>query len=75
MSNDALTAQMLEWVGHCRSYNDAAEAWKTSCPRLTIWEDAFGEGLVERLPGQHAEDARIMVTEKGRQFLGEWRSR
>lgn len=43
----ALTLQLLEWIGERpRSYAETLEAWKTSCPRLTIWEDAVAEGLV-----------------------------
>jgi hypothetical protein len=43
----ALTLQMLEWIGERpRSYTETLEAWKTSCPRLTIWDDAISDGLV-----------------------------
>ena len=46
-STSALTRQMLEWIDERpRSYAETLEAWKTSCPRLTIWEDALSEGLV-----------------------------
>lgn len=39
--------QMLEWIGERpRSYAETLEAWKTSCPRLTIWEDAVADGFV-----------------------------
>jgi len=38
---------MLEWIDERpRSYAETLEAWKTSCPHLTIWEDALSEGLV-----------------------------
>jgi hypothetical protein len=56
MSNDALTTQLLEWVGNKpRNYSETMEAWRTSCPRLTIFEDALSEGLLERVPGLHEE--------------------
>ena len=43
----ALTLQMLEWLAERpRTYGETLEAWKTSCPRLTIWEDAVADGLV-----------------------------
>jgi hypothetical protein len=29
-----------------RTYEEAMEAWRTSCPRLTVWEDANERGLV-----------------------------
>ena len=42
----ALTQQFLAWVEEApRSYADA-EAWRRSCPHLSIWEDAISDGLV-----------------------------
>jgi hypothetical protein len=29
-----------------RPYAQVIEAWRTSCPRLTVWEDAVEAGLV-----------------------------
>jgi hypothetical protein len=49
----ALTVQLLEWVGErTRSYPETLEAWKSSCPRLTIWEDAVADGLVRVARGR-----------------------
>jgi hypothetical protein len=43
----ALTLSFLAWVAERpRSYGDAMDAWRTSCPRLSIWEDAISDGLV-----------------------------
>lgn len=43
-----LTLQFLDWLAAApRSYADVMEAWRTSCPRLSIWEDAVEDGLVE----------------------------
>jgi hypothetical protein len=51
----ALTVQLLEWVGaRPRSYPETLDAWKSSCPRLTIWEDAVADGLV-RVAGGRVE--------------------
>ena len=50
-----LTLDFLAWLAaEPRDYADVMEAWRTSCPRLTIWEDAIDAGLVARLhvPGQ-----------------------
>jgi hypothetical protein len=45
----ALVLDLLEWLAAGpRPYAEAMEAWRTSCPRLTIWEDAVDEGLVVR---------------------------
>jgi hypothetical protein len=60
----ALTWQMLEWIGERpRSYAETLEAWKTSCPRLTIWEDAITGGLVR------VERGAVVLTPIGRERL------
>ena len=48
-----------------KPYAEVMEAWRTSCPRLTIWEDAVDEGLVARrvLEGQGVV---VELTARGR---------
>jgi hypothetical protein len=47
-ASDLLMIQFLRWVAERpRTYADVMEAWRTSCPRLAIWEDAQADGLVE----------------------------
>ena len=42
-----LTIQFLEWLSERpRTYGETMDAWRTSCPRLSIWEDALSAGLV-----------------------------
>ena len=42
-----LTRQFLEWLSERpRTYGETMDAWRTSCPRLSIWEDALSAGLV-----------------------------
>jgi hypothetical protein len=42
-----LILDLLEWIGpNPRPYAETLEAWRTSCPRLPIWEDANDLGLV-----------------------------
>jgi hypothetical protein len=46
---EALILDLVEWVAkEPRPYADVMDAWRTSCPRLTVWEDAVDRGLVER---------------------------
>jgi hypothetical protein len=72
MANDALTMQLLQWIGtRPREYQETIDAWRTSCPRLTIWEDALSDGLIERLPGARLCEAQVRVTEKGRRYFSE----
>ncbi|MBT4488836.1 MAG: hypothetical protein HOK30_17585 [Rhodospirillaceae bacterium] len=47
--SDALLLDFVEWIAaKPRPYDDVMAAWRTSCPRLTIWEDAVGQNLVKR---------------------------
>ena len=40
---------LVEWVARePRAYTELIDAWRTSCPRLTVWEDAVDRGLVSR---------------------------
>jgi hypothetical protein len=44
-----LTLDFLGWLDRGpRPYAEVMDAWRTSCPRLTVWEDALDAGLVER---------------------------
>ena len=52
----SLTLQFLAWVAHRpRSYAETMDAWRTSCPRFTIWEDALGDGLVQVESGRSGQ--------------------
>ena len=65
---DPLVRDLVEWVEvEPRCYADVMEAWRTSCPRLTVWEDAVERGYVTR----RASDAGVMIiaTDTGREFL------
>jgi hypothetical protein len=55
---------MLEWLDEQpRSYSETLDAWKTSCPRLSIWEDALADRLI-RIQSGH-----VHVTPAGRALL------
>lgn len=46
---DRLILDLLEWIGpRPRPYAEVIEAWRTSCPRLPVWEEANERGLVEQ---------------------------
>jgi hypothetical protein len=61
-----LTIQFLEWVAAApRCYPEVMEAWRTSCPRLSIWEDATANGLVELAGGR----GLVSLTSRGRALL------
>jgi hypothetical protein len=44
---EVLVLDLLEWLAHReRSYQETMDAWRTSCPKLPVWEDATDRGLV-----------------------------
>lgn len=64
-----LTQQFLAWVDEAeRSYADA-EAWRRSCPHLSVWEDAISDGLVRFENGRSMSRSRLVLTARGRKRL------
>ncbi|MGD0909105.1 MAG: hypothetical protein ABSA96_16105 [Candidatus Acidiferrales bacterium] len=44
---ESLILDLLEWLAiRSRSYDEVMNAWRTSCPRLPVWEDANDRGLL-----------------------------
>lgn len=49
IKTDPLLRDLVQWVSRGpRPYAEVMDAWRTHCPRLTIWEDAVEHGLVTR---------------------------
>lgn len=72
-SVDALILDLLEWIGpKSRAYAEVMEAWRTSCPRLPVWEEANARGFVDRRHEQ-GKAAMVTVTASGTAFLCEHR--
>jgi hypothetical protein len=80
-ATDALVLDLVEWIARePRLYSEVIETWRTSCPRLTIWEDAVDRGYVARqaVAGQNVvsqgvagQGVLIAITEGGAKFLRE----
>ena len=46
-SIESLLHDLLEWISRKdRTYAEVMDAWRTSCPRFPIWEEASDRGLV-----------------------------
>jgi hypothetical protein len=70
---DSLVFDLVEWVAkQPRAYAEMLDAWRTSCPRLTVWEDAIERGLVMRKPVA-GQGTIVVVTDAGRRSLHECR--
>ena len=67
---EALIVDLLLWLEmRERTYDETMSAWRTSCPKLPVWEDANDRGLIVM------EQGIVRVTEKGRALLSKIRSR
>jgi hypothetical protein len=68
-ATDPLVLDLVEWIARePRLYSEVIETWRTSCPRLTIWEDAVDRGFVTRETIAGA-GLRVAVTADGEKFL------
>jgi hypothetical protein len=60
----SLTVQFLDWVtARPRVRADAIDTWSSTCPRLTVWEDALADGLVRY------ERGILTMTDAGRERM------
>ena len=65
-TTEALTRQLLEWIAaRPRAHAEVMEVWRSSCPRLTIWEDACIAGLIGYEPGS----GKVTLSSAGRRLL------
>ena len=65
---DALILDLLEWLSNGeRTYQEVIDVWRTSCPRLPVWEDARDRGFVaqENFNGREV----VRITPAGFAFL------
>ena len=71
---DPLVLDFVEWIARePRVYSEVVETWRTSCPRLTIWEDAADRGYVAR-EAVAGFGLIVTVTEDGEKLLRAARS-
>ncbi|MGC2486806.1 MAG: hypothetical protein WA359_11255 [Acidimicrobiales bacterium] len=66
---ESLIGDLLEWIGPgARPYAEVQEAWRTSCPRLPVWEDAVDARYLDSWCD--ANGVRLVaVSPSGRSFL------
>jgi len=64
----ALRQQFLLWLAeHPRTYREVMECWRSSCPRLTIWEDALDDELITF--DDRSGVTIVVPTAKGRRLI------
>ena len=56
---EPLILDLLDWLAKGeRGYDEVMDVWRTSCPRLPVWEEANERGFV----AQEEVHGRIVVT-------------
>ncbi|HEY7320225.1 MAG TPA: hypothetical protein VIE89_21860 [Candidatus Binatia bacterium] len=69
---DPLMLQFLTWVAsRDRTYAEAMEAWQTTCPRHTVWEDALINGFIQLQNKASQSWSEVKLTRKGKAILDE----
>jgi len=71
---ESLILDLLEWLDRRdRTYEQVMDAWRTSCPKLPVWEDANERGLVmkEQVRGR----CLVRITSSGFALLRQHRPR
>jgi hypothetical protein len=69
-SVNPLMLEFLTWISsRRRTYDEAMEAWRTTCPRYTVWEDAIIDGLIQ--VGGTPHQSEVTLTPRGRDILDE----
>jgi hypothetical protein len=62
--------ELLGWVAtRSRTYAEAMEAWRSTCPRHTVWEDALIDGLIRVENGPTLDQSEVTLTPRGREVL------
>jgi hypothetical protein len=65
-----LMREFLTWIAsRRRSYAEAMEAWRSTCPRHTVWEDALIDGLIRVESGGTSSQPEVTLTPRGRAIL------
>jgi hypothetical protein len=65
-STNLARIEFLRWLSaRPRSYAETMEVWRTSCPRLSLWEDALADELIA------LDGSMVRLTEQGKALLAE----
>lgn len=63
-----LLIQFLDWIStRRRTYAEAMDAWRTSCPRLSVC--ALIDGLIQVESGGPVQVSEVTLTPRGRAVL------
>jgi hypothetical protein len=67
-----LTLEFLTWIAsRPRTYAEAMEAWASTCPRNSVWDDALIDGLILVESADTMNQSKVILTPLGRAVLNE----
>ena len=65
------TLELLAWIHEReRTYTETIDAWRSNCPRLSVWEDALADDLVAVVRRPDAGRSTVVLTACGLDVLG-----
>jgi hypothetical protein len=65
-----LTIELLTWISaRPRTYADAMEVWRSSCPRHPVWDDALIDGLIQIEGAEAIDQSKVTLTARGQDVL------
>jgi hypothetical protein len=66
---ESLILDLLEWIGpQSRPYREVIEVWRTSCPRLPVWEEANERGFIDHYY-DFGRGKLVIVSPQGQEHL------
>jgi hypothetical protein len=66
----ATAEEFLAWISsRPRTYAEAMEAWRSTCPRNSVWEDALIDVLIQIEGGGTMDRSKVILTPRGRALL------
>jgi hypothetical protein len=64
------TIELLSWLAaRPRTYTETIDAWHTHCPRLSVWEDALIDGLIEVERSGNPPRSLVILSRRGQAAL------
>ena len=71
-SVNLLMLEFLAWIDcRPRAYAETMEAWRSTCPRHPVWDDALVEGLIRIESAETMECSTVSLTPPGKALLDE----
>jgi hypothetical protein len=65
-----LTLEFLAWIdGRPRTYAEAMEAWRSTCPQHPVWDDALIEGLIRIESAETMDRSVVILTPRGKALI------